>query len=283
MSQDGIPYDDKNLGDAEKDQTNQLEKEGEPLPEDIVEFIQKARDELKIYEECKRFYEKKRKKEIILELVDLLEKYDYPREWFRHIISQKLGDYIRYQSYIEKILKERYPDERKKVKEQSTSQIAEIPQNDDKISVEVSSIGKSITDNKSDLRNTGPHDKIRIIRDRAPGEVTIGLKAESERQAETGTQEIVKKLQKRIGDLETMCYQLDQLAQERMMWEKKYNQLHQQFHSYRNKIIKGTAQIEFGHELVPVKIEYNFRTDQFSAKISQEVIERILVALRRVV
>ena len=67
------------------------------------------------------------------------------------------------------------------------------------------------------------------------------------------------------------------------MWEKKYNQLHQHFHSYRNKIIKGTAQIEFGHELVPVKIEYNFRTDQFSAKISQEVIERILVALRRVV
>ena len=214
MSQDEIPYNeegDKNLGDAEKDQTNHAEKEGEPLPEDIVEFIQKARDELKIYEECKRFYEKKRKKEIILELVDLLEKYDYPREWFRHIISQKLGDYIS-TSYIEKILKERYPDERKKVKEQSIGQIAEIPQNDDKISVEVSSTGKSITDNKSDLRNSDPHDKIRIIRDRAPGEVTIGLKAESERQAEKGTQEIVKKLQKRIGDLETRCYQLDQLA-----------------------------------------------------------------------
>ena len=65
------------------------------------------------------------------------------------------------------------------------------------------------------------------------------------------------------------------------MWEKKYHQLHQEFHSYRNKTIKGTAQIEFGSEFIPVNIEYSFKTNQFSAKIRQEITERIIGALRR--
>jgi len=46
----------------------------------ISEYVQKARDELKQYEEQKKFYEKRRKREIILELVDLLEEHDYPKK-----------------------------------------------------------------------------------------------------------------------------------------------------------------------------------------------------------
>ena len=60
-----------------------------------------------------------------------------------------------------------------------------------------------------------------------------------------------------------------------------YTQLQQECSSFKNKIIKGTAQIEFGSEFIPVNIEYSFKTNQFSAKIRQEVIERIMGALRR--
>ena len=141
------------MGDEEKDQTNQLEKVGKPLPQDIVEFIQKARDNLKVYEEYKSFYEKKRKREMILELVDLLVKYDYPKGLFRLIVARELGDYISTR-YIEIVLAEKYPNEKKKVKKQSTSQIAKISQIDDKNPIELSNSGESIVDDVDDeLRN----------------------------------------------------------------------------------------------------------------------------------
>jgi predicted RND superfamily exporter protein len=133
------------LSSSEQDQGSKLEqftKEKKPLPENVIEYIKKVRDELKQYEEKIEFYEKTRKKEIVLQLIDLLEEYEYPKEWLRLIIAQELGEYIS-TSYIEKILAEKYPDE-KKVKKQATSQIEEIPQNDDKIPVEVSSTGESI-------------------------------------------------------------------------------------------------------------------------------------------
>ena len=139
--------------DAEKDQTNQLEIVGKPLPQDIVEFIQKARDDLKVYEEYKSFYEKKRKREIILELVDLLVKYDYPKGLFRLIVARELGDYIGTR-YIEIVLAEKYPNEKKKVRKQSTSQIAKISQIDDKTPIELSTTGESIVnDVDNELRN----------------------------------------------------------------------------------------------------------------------------------
>ena len=40
----------------------QFAGEQKPLPENISEYIQKARDELKEYEEHKKFYETRRKK-----------------------------------------------------------------------------------------------------------------------------------------------------------------------------------------------------------------------------
>ena len=61
------------------------------------------------------------------------------------------------------------------------------------------------------------------------------------------------------------------------MWKEKYTNLLQEFDLHRNKIIKGTAQIEFGSEFIPVKIEYNFRTNQFSVRRQEEIIERILM------
>ena len=107
------------------------------------------------------------------------------------------------------------------------------------------------------------------------------LKTDLERQAKEGAREIVKKLQEKVRDLETKCYQLDQLGHEGSMWKEMYTQLQQECSSFKNKIIKGTAQIEFGSEFIPVNIEYSFKTNQFSAKIRQEVIERIMGALRR--
>jgi hypothetical protein len=281
MFPDEIPYDkeaDKNLGNVEKDQTNQLEEEGKSLPEDIEGFIQKVRDELKTYEECKSFYEKQRKREIILELVDLLVTYDYPKEWFRVIIARKLGDYISTR-YIEIILAEKYPNEKKKVKKKSTSQIAKISRIEDKTPIELSTTGDSIVSNVDcELRNPNLYNSDQKS---TSTKVSSQFRTELERQAEEGVQIMVKKLQEKVKGLETKCYQLDQLAQERLMWEKRYNQLYQEFDIYRKKGIKGIAQIEFGSEFIPVKIEYNFTTNQFSANIPQEVIERIIGALRR--
>ena len=65
-----------------------------------------------------------------------------------HSIS-RIRDYIS-TSYIEKILAEKYPNEKKKVKEESTREIAEIPQIDDRTPIEVSSTGESIIGNKDD-------------------------------------------------------------------------------------------------------------------------------------
>jgi hypothetical protein len=127
----------RNLSGQQHDQTNLFDRERNPLSENIVEYIQKVRNELEQYEEHKKFFEKKRKREIILELIDLLKEYDYPKDWLRVIISQELGDYIS-TSYIEKILAEKYPEDKKNVKEQSTRQITEIPQIDGKIPIGVS-------------------------------------------------------------------------------------------------------------------------------------------------
>ena len=207
------------MGEREQDLTDRLDREKNPLPENISEYVQKARDELKRYEEQKKFYEKRRKREIVLELVDLLEEHDYPKEWLRLIIAQELGDYIS-TSYIEKILAEKYPDKKKKVKEEFTNQITEIPQIDDRTPIEVSSTGESIIGSKDDDpddTNSYPHYSASSIRTKG---VPTEFKTELERQAEEGVQEIVKKLQKKVKGLETKCYQLDQQAQERLMWQK---------------------------------------------------------------
>ena len=126
----------------QRSKTDQFASEQKPLPENISEYIQKARDELKEYEEHKKFYETRRKKEIILDLAALLEKHRYPKDLLRSILARELGDYISTR-YIEKILAEKYPN-KKEVKEQSTSQIANNTRNDNKIPIEVSSTGESI-------------------------------------------------------------------------------------------------------------------------------------------
>ena len=272
----------KNLSDREKNLADLLDRKKNPLPENISEYVQKARDELKQYEEQKEYFEKRRKREIVLELIDLLEQYAYPKEWLRLIIAQELGDYIS-TSYIEKILAEKYPDkEKKKVKEQSTRQLTEIPQNDDMIPIEVSTTGESLVyDDNDEPGSTEPYDKHQLSQGCVPGEVPTGFKTDLERQTEEGRREIFRTLQKQVNDLQTKCYQLDQLVKEGLVWKEKYNQLHQEFSPYRNKVIKGTAQIEFGSEFLPVKIEYSFNTNQFSARIPEEVIDRILGAVRR--
>jgi uncharacterized protein YejL (UPF0352 family) len=89
----------------------QITMEKETLPENVTEYIQKVRDELKKYEENKKFYETKRKKEIILDLAALLEKHQYPKDLLRSILARELGDYISTR-YIEKILAEKYPNDK---------------------------------------------------------------------------------------------------------------------------------------------------------------------------
>ena len=191
------------------------------------------------------------KERIILELVDLLVKYDYPKGLFRLIVARELGDYISTR-YIEIVLAEKYPNEKKKVKKQSTSQIAKISQIDDKIPIELSNSGESIVNDDYDNEHRNPN---LYNADHLSTEVSAQSRTELERQAEEGVQEIVKKLQEKVKGLETKCYHLNQLAQERTLWERKYNELHQEFDTYRKKAIKGTAQIEFGPEFIPVKIE----------------------------
>jgi hypothetical protein len=269
-----------NPGQEERSGLMQFGGGKKPLPENVTEYIQKVRDELKRYEENKKFYEKKRKKEIVLQLIDLLEEYEYPNEWLRLIIAQELGDYIS-TSYIEKILAEKRPDEEKKLKKQSTSQIAEIPQNDDKIPIEVSSTVESIV-----INNNGDHDYNDPYLGEAgdiSSDVSTEIKTDIERQIEQGTGDIAKAkvLQTQINELQIKCSQLKELANESLMWKEKYTQLQQEFTTYRNKIIRGTAQIEFGSEFLPVKIEYNFKTNQFSARIPEEIIEQILRTARQ--
>ena len=218
MTEDGNQFEgeeNRNLGNREQNDTDRLDREKNPLGEKITEYIQKARDELKQYEEQKKFYEKRRKREIVLGIVDLLEEHDYPKEWLL-IIAQELGDYIS-TSYIEKILAEKYPDEKKKVEEESTRQITEIPQNDDKIPIELSNSGESMIGAGDDeLRNPNTY-----YTDHTRTEVSAQSRTELEKQAEEGVQEIVKKLQKKVRGLETKCYQLRSTGKRRAYVERK--------------------------------------------------------------
>jgi hypothetical protein len=196
----------------------QFSREKKPLPEKLTEYIQKVRDELKEYEENKKFYEKKLKKEIVLQLIDLLEEYEYPKEWLRLIIARELGDYIS-TSYIEKIIAEKYPDDEKEIKEQSTSQTEEIPQNDDKIPGEVSSTGESVIiggighpDKKDPYLHEGSN-----VSSYVPGDI----KSDITLQVEQGREDIVRALQAQVKDLQTKCSQFEKLANESLMWKEK--------------------------------------------------------------
>jgi hypothetical protein len=111
-----------------------------------------------------------------------------------------------------------------------------------------------------------------------------GFKTDLEPLAQV-SRETIRVLEKHVndlgGDLRIKCFQLEQLAKESAMRDKRCIQLQRTLDSYSNKIIKGTAQVEFGTEFLPVNIEYSFKTDQISATIPQEVIERLLAALKR--
>ena len=68
------------------------------------------------------------------------------------------------------------------------------------------------------------------------------------------------------------------------MWKEKYIQLQKELRNSKSnemKIIKGKTEIEFGPEFLPLTVEYNPQTNQFSGQIPQEVIERLLAVLRR--
>jgi hypothetical protein len=275
----------KASGNPEQEQGSkpeQFAREQKPLPENISEYIQKARDELKEYEEHKKFYETRRKKEIILDLAALLEEHRYPKDLLRSILARELGDYISTR-YIEKILAEKYTNE-KEDKEQSTGQIANNTRNDDKIPIEVSSTGESlfITD-KDDSDNNVPylHEA-----DDMSSDVPPEIKTDIERQVGqgTGTGEIVRVLKTQVRDLQTKCSRFEELANEGLMWKEKYIQLQKELRNSKSnemKIIKGKTEIEFGPEFLPIIFEYNPQTKQFSARIPQEVIERVLAVLRR--
>jgi phage host-nuclease inhibitor protein Gam len=271
-----------NREQEQESKSKQFEREKNPLPKNITEYIQKVRDELKEYEENKIFYEKKRKKEIILQLIDLLEEHEYPKEWLRLIIAQELGDYIS-TSYIEKILAEKYPDE-KKIKKQSTSQISEIPQNDDEIPIEVSYNGESIVDSNKGAPDN--NDSYLHEAGDASSDVPTDIKTELEleRQVEQGSGDIVKVLQIQVKDLQTRCSRFEDLANETLMWKEKAIQLQRELvksKSNEMKIIKGKTEIEFGPQFLPLIVEFNPQTKQFSARIPQEVIERVLTVLQR--
>ena len=194
----------------------QFAREQKPLPENVAEYIQKARDELKEYEEHKKFYETRRKKEIILDLAALLEEHRYPKDLLRSILARELGDYISTR-YIEKILAEKYPD-RKEVKEQSTSQIANSTRNDNKIPIEISSAGESIIINdKDDPDNTNPYlHKAHDINSEVPTEIEANIETS---RASTG--DIVRVLQTQVRDLQTKCSQFEELANEGLIWKEK--------------------------------------------------------------
>ena len=256
----------------------QFAREQKPLPENVAEYIQKARDELKEYEEHKKFYETRRKKEIILDLAALLEEHRYPKDLLRSILARDLGDYISTR-YIEKILAEKYPD-RNEVKEQSTSQIANSTRNDNKIPIEISSAGESIViSDKGDPDNTNPYlHKEHDINSEVPTEIEVNIE-----QVEQGTRDIVRVLQTQVRDLQTKCSRFEELANEGLMWKEKVIQMQQELKKSKSnemKIIKGKTEIEFGSELLPLTVEYNPQTNQFSVRIPQEVIERVLAVLR---
>lgn len=274
MEEDNSPRD---LEQELESKSDQVEKK--PLPENISEYIQKVRDELKEYEEHKKYYETRRKKEIILDLATLLEEHRYPKDLLRSILARELGDYISTR-YIEKILAEKYPNG-KEVKEQSTSQIANNSRNDNKIPIEVSSTGESIiTSDKDQPDNNDPylHEA-----DDANSDVPTEIKTELERQTELDIGENVKVLQTQVKDLQTKCSRYEELANEGLIWKEKYIRLQQELRNSKSdemKVIKGKTEIEFGSELLPLTIEYNPQTNRFSALIPQGAIERVIAMLR---
>jgi hypothetical protein len=203
------------LEQEQESKSDQVEKK--PLPENVTEYIQKVRDELKEYEEHKKFYETRRKKEIILDLATLLEEHRYPKDLLRSILARELGDYISTR-YIEKILAEKYPYD-KEVKEQSTSQIANNSRNDNKIPIEVSSTGESIIINDKGLPDN--NDPYLHEADDANSDTSTEIKTELERQTEQDTGENVKVLQTQVKDLQTKCSRYEELANESLMWKEK--------------------------------------------------------------
>jgi hypothetical protein len=249
----------------------QFTREKKPLPENVTEYIQKVRDELKQYEEHKKFYETRRKKEIILDLAALLEKYRYPRDLLRSILARELGDYISTR-YIEKILAGKYPNE-KEDKEQSTSQTANNTRNENKIPIEISSTGESIVINdKSDPDGTNPyqHD----VNLQVPTDIEVNI----EQQVEQDGRDKVRILEMQVRDLQAKCSRFEELANETLMWKEKSIQLQRELEKSKfneMKIIKGKTEIEFGSEFLPLLVEYNPQTNQFSTRIPQEVIERV--------
>jgi hypothetical protein len=266
------------LEQEQESKSDQVEKK--PLPENVTEYIQKVRDELKEYEEHKKFYETRRKKEIILDLATLLEEHRYPKDLLRSILARELGDYISTR-YIEKILAEKYPYD-KEVKEQSTSQIANNSRNDNKIPIEVSSTGESIIINDKGLPDN--NDPYLHEADDANSDTSTEIKTELERQTEQDTGENVKVLQTQVKDLQTKCSRYEELANESLMWKEKYIQLQKELRNSKSNemnIIKGKTEIEFGSEFLPLMVEYNPQMNQFSARIPHEVIERVLAVLRR--
>jgi hypothetical protein len=87
-----------------------------------------------------------------------------------------------------------------------------------------------------------------------------------------------------VRDLQAKCSQFEELANESLMWKEKYIRLLKELRNSKSNemnIIKGKTEIEFGSEILPITVEYNPQTDQFSARIPHEVIERVLAVLRR--
>jgi hypothetical protein len=268
--------------DLEQEQESipdQVEKK--PLPENVSEYIQEVRDELKNYEEHKKFYETRRKKEIILDLAALLEEHRYPKDLLRSILARELGDYISTR-YIEKILEDKYPNE-KEVKEQSTSQIANNSRNDNKIPIEVSSTGESVIVNGID-DDPGKNNPNLYGSSDVSLDVPKELKSNPELQVGQDTGDIVRDLQTQVSNLQTKCSRFEELANEGLIWKGKYIRLQEELSnskSYETKVLQGKTEIEFGPELLPLTVEYNPKTNQFSAWIPQEVITHVIAVLRR--
>jgi isopenicillin N synthase-like dioxygenase len=94
----------------------------------------------------------------------------------------------------------------------------------------------------------------------------------------------VRILETKVRDLQSKCSRFEELANETLMWKEKAIQLQQELEKSQSnemKIRKGKIDIEFGPEFLPLTIEYNPQTNQFSARIPQEVVERVLAVLRR--
>jgi hypothetical protein len=118
----------------------------------------------------------------------------------------------------------------------------------------------------------------------ASSDIPTEIKTDIELQVEQDSGDIVRILQTQARDLQTKCSRFEELANESLMWKEKYIQLQKELrNSKSNKmnIIKGKTEIEFGSEFLPLTVEYNPQTNQFSARIPHEVIERVLAVLRR--